>query len=703
MLLEILFGIVGFLTLAYFFKPRKNIPDGLKKVPIVEGSVPILGHGPAFSKDILQFMKNCYEKYGSVFQIKIFRTNMVVICDRNSSNEFFKAREDGMSLYDVLNRLFFGLAFSDKPDSLEFIIKMVKKTITIRYDDFAPKIMDEAQRLTQVMRESHNGKKLDMIPEMIKFVSRTSARCFISMDINEEFYDALRNFTDLLNKIVVLTYFVPHWLLNITLNKFMLRRYRMKMTKLLDSEIQKYRDDLQKSDSLLFRKCVDHVDPDTGMKLTNQDIGDIVVCLLYVSSENTSLLATNCLIDLAMNGEFWDLIKSECGPMIASGDNKSLFEAPFLNSVVMESARLNSHVFALARKPKKINKIGEFYISDDVDTISLCEPALMKFDTANDVYQNPSEYDPIRFLPPRSEPKDSGHVMNWGKGVHECPGKQFAIYEVKAAIAYIVNNFERFNIDPKDLKINYFSPSAMCEKNISVEFIPTQKNIHQIYHKDKNYQIEYIPGKETGAWIVHNALSSDEQVEYYNYTIDISRNSIEHKQIFEATKNKPFPIAYDKLVYTGESNCQIPEKWYHYAESIWTMLKNNSDLINFPVNDDKIKTFKPNSFYGQLYNLNSIMPMHRDQHVDWGLSISIGSDCEFILEDKTILLKSGSILIGDFSKIDHSVTKVFDNRPGFLIDCQFFDRVRFSAQIRHIENDTSTMTDEEFKKMISHY
>ncbi|AGF85680.1 P450 oxygenase domain-containing protein [Moumouvirus goulette] len=703
MLFEALLGIVIVLALGYFFKRVENIPDGLKKVPIVEGSVPILGHGPAFSKDIMQFMKNCYEKYGSVFQIKIFRTNMIVLCDRNTCHEFFKAREDGMSLYDVLNRLFFGLAFSDKPDSLEFIIKMVKKTITIRYDDFAPKIMDEAKRLINVMRESHNGKKLDMIPEMIKFVSRTSARCFIAMDIDEEFYDALQKFTNLLNKIVVLTYFVPHWLLNITLNKFMLRRYRIKMTRLLDSEIQKYRDDLTKSDSLLFRKCVDHVDPDTGMKLTNQDIGDIVVCLLYVSSENTSLLATNCLIDLAMNNKYWDLVKSECGPMIARGDYKSLFEAPLLNSVVMESARLNSHVFALARKPKKVNKIGDFYISSDVDTISLCEPALMKFDIASDVYQNPSKYDPTRFLPPRSEPKDSGHVMNWGKGIHECPGKQFAIYEVKAVIAYIVTNFERFNIDPKDLKINYFSPSAMCEKNISVEFIPTIKNIHLIHYNDKYYEVEHIKCVETDAWIIHDGLSAVEQVEYYNYTVDISKDAVEHQQIRDTTKNKPFPITYDKLVYTGESNCFVPEKWYQFTENIWNMIKNNSDLLNFPIDDDKVKIFKPNSFYGQLYDLNSIMPMHRDQHVDWGLSISIGSDCEFVLEDKTIILKSGSILVGDFSKIDHSVTKVFDNKPTYLSSCEFFNRVRFSAQIRHIENATPIMNSEEFKEMISHY
>ncbi|BCS82705.1 cytochrome P450 family domain protein [Cotonvirus japonicus] len=702
MLSVILFTIILGLVAIYVLKKRKekSIPDGLKRIPIVEGAVPILGHGPAFSKDILAFMKNAYEKYGSVFQLKIFRTNMIVVCDRQLCEEFFKANEDDMSLYDVLNRLFFGIAFSDKPDSLEFIIKMVKRTITIKYDDFAPKIMDEAQRLTAIMRKSHNGKKLDMIPEMIKFVSRTSARCFIAMDINDEFYDALQKFTNLLNKIVVLTYFVPHWLLNATLNKFMLRKYRMKMTQLLESEIQSYRQDSGKTDSLLFRKCVDFVD-ESGNQLSNQDIGDIVVCLLYVSSENTSLLATNCLIDLAQNPVYWDKIKSECYNYTTSGDYRSLFKSPLLDSVVMESARLNSHVFALARKPKTTSKIGEYYVDDSVDTISLCEPALMKFDTASDVYEHPGVYDPERFMEPRSEPKSSKFVMNWGKGVHECPGKMFAIYEVKAAIAYIVSNFERFNINPDNVKINYFSPSAMCEKNVAVEFVPVKHHCHEITCDDRKFNIEFFECQESNVWFIPNALTEEEQIEFYNYTTDISKHSNEHREIYGATKSKPFPITYDNLVYTRESNCQTPVLWYVFAEKLWSILSQHSRQLNFPIDDVKIKNFKPNSFYGQLYDTASIMPMHYDQHVDWGLSVSLGSSCEFVFDNHKVTLNSGSVIIGDFSKINHSVTKIHDDLPDYFRNSEFFNRVRLSTQIRCISDASPVMSANEFKDMIS--
>ncbi len=50
-----------------------------------------------------------------------------------------------------------------------------------------------------------------------------------------------------------------------------------------------------------------------------------------------------------------------------------------------------------------------------------------------------------------------------GAGIHLCPGKMFAIYEIKMAMALLTCHFERFDI-PKDIEKDYFSPSAFAEK-----------------------------------------------------------------------------------------------------------------------------------------------------------------------------------------------------------------------------------------------
>jgi hypothetical protein len=98
-----------------------------KDVPVVEGCFPVVGHGPAFGKDIIKYIQKCQKKYGNIFRLKIFKIDMVIVCDRALVPEFFKATENRMSLYDVLDRLYFSDAFSDNPETLPTIITLVSK------------------------------------------------------------------------------------------------------------------------------------------------------------------------------------------------------------------------------------------------------------------------------------------------------------------------------------------------------------------------------------------------------------------------------------------------------------------------------------------------------------------------------------------------------------------------------------------------
>lgn len=116
-----------------------------------------------------------------------------------------------MSLYDVLRNLYFGEAFSDNPKEFQKIISIVKKTVAVRFNEFIPKIKEEAQ----AMLERLDNGKIDLRKEMIRFVTYTSASCFIGIKLNDALYSEIERFTNLLNKIVILTYFFPKWLLNI--------------------------------------------------------------------------------------------------------------------------------------------------------------------------------------------------------------------------------------------------------------------------------------------------------------------------------------------------------------------------------------------------------------------------------------------------------------------------------------------------------
>lgn len=689
--------LTGYIAYKYYSKTTK--PESLKDkldIPTVEGSLPFIGHALSFRKDILGFVRNASLKYGKVFKMKIVNKEMVVVCDRTLLKDFFKATEDKMSLYDVLEGLFFDSAFSDDPNSMRTIIGLIKETIALRYEEFAPKIIDQAEKM--VKRIKNSNTKCDLTSEMIRFVSATSAKCFMGYDINDEFFEALMKFTHLLNKIIVLTYFMPKWMLRIIYGK-QLKSYRMIMSNILSPEINKYRHDLAKNESLIFRRAVDFIG-ENGNKLNNEEIGGIITCLLYISSENTSLGASASLVDLALNPEWWNKVKEETENLLKNNDINGLFKSELINSCVIESGRMNVHIFPLNRKPKSTEScIGDYYIGD-AQIVGVCEPMLMTDIYAEDVFKNPKCYNPGRFMGENPEPKDSAVLLTFGDRVHKCPGRMFAIYEIIAAIAMTVSNFERFDLKREKMpELDYFSPSAFSERHVDVEFKALQNIIKRDMTQNNNvlmplkpkYTKKNIIRYENG-WLIKGFLSNE--INMFKYTLEMTKNSKEHMEILNVPKKTAYPIMFYNLVYTGTSNCEKPDLWLSAAETAWEYLISNNEIT------EEIPEF--NSVYAQMFDTDSVMADHYDQGVDWGVSFSLGASCDFRFGEGKIILDSGDAFIADFSKVLHGVPKVHINASSWVYEDNDFNRTRMSIQVRNVKNYKS-MPENEFKKMLKSY
>src|SRR5579872_1888737 len=323
LILEIIIALViGFL--AYILYTRKQTKEivGAKRVPLVkEGYYPIVGNGLAFGKDIVGFIKRAKNTYGDVFKIKIYRKDIIVICDQNLKDEFFKANENEMSLYDALNQLFFDSGFTDRKEDSLLIMKTMKKIIKINFDAFSAKIMDEATRMIDRLK-TKQGQELDLTQEMIRFVAYTSAKCFTGLELTDEIFDALMKFTQLLNHISIMTYFLPKSVLRWWYCP-QLRKYRSKIINFMDAEIDKYRIDPNKNDSYLFRYAVDQIDSN-GKTLSNILIGEIIVCLLFVSSENTAFGLSSVMLDLINNPKWWHKVSEISQSYLSKSDIKSL-------------------------------------------------------------------------------------------------------------------------------------------------------------------------------------------------------------------------------------------------------------------------------------------------------------------------------------------------------------------------------------------
>jgi cytochrome P450 len=604
--------------------------------------------------------------------------------------------------------------------------------------------------INNMKNEIADGSDVDIYDYMIRFIVCTSAGCFVGMEVTPEFYHILEKFTALLNKLVVLTYFLPKIVIKNTIG-LLLKKYRNQMAQMLYPIIEEYRKDKTKKDSDVIRSAVDDV-----TNLDNHRIAEILICLLFVSAENTALGLAATVRDLSKNPEWWDKVKEKSKEYLQNDGLYELFNDDLIDAVVMESGRMNTHIFALNRNPvNKYQVIGDYYVGD-VKSVAICQPLLMVHDAASDVFKNAEEYNPGRFLDKKiqvrqnsdecpfmkesdnsaqmcpflnknettikGESKKPYDVMTWGAGTHICPGKVFAKHEIKAAIAMLTTNFERFEIVREDKK-NYFSPAAFAEQNavVRVKHLPETELIKDINlepnidFNGKYYKVLRYDTADGSGWLIKNFLDEEHQQSFYTTLVEISDGSKEHEDLRNSanTSDITHPLAYHNLVYTGTSNCneQQVKPFLNFATKLWESLRKNKRPLKFP-NDVKPNC---NSIYSQLYPKESTMALHKDQYVDWGISISIGASCIFMFENHEITLSSGDVFVADFSKVSHGIDSIDPEtvpkwfNTGYTVKCngeekiiETFGRIRCSIQIREVKDRDASeyISTDEFNNLL---
>ena len=606
---------------AWSLYKKSDIDTPFKRVPVVEGGLPIVGHGIAFGKDIIQFCRDNAAKYGKIFKVKIFLKTIIICTDPSLKDEFFHAKESEMSLLNVLNDLYFGDAFSNERGRLIDIFNVIKKSIRINTEIFAEKILFEATKMVNDLKSSSDtGSKVDLRETMIKFIARTSARCFTGIDLDDELYDSLATYSHLVNRIIVLTYFVPKNILHFVFNPI-LEIYRRRMIAKCMPQIRKYRENPELDDSRILRIAVDYTDSE-GRFLTDKEVGEVIVCLLYVSSENTALGLSHVMIELANHPAEWERVRSETAPFLLTGDVKGLLSSQYLDSCIMESARLNTHIFPIIRTGVSKKDFGGYYIGD-ADSVAYCVP-LMHIHNTNQ-FKDPLKFNPSRFSGDAAESKAPKDVMTWGAGVHQCPGKPFATFEIKVAVALLVNSFERFNLE-NCTKNDYFSPAAFAERNCQfilkqlpqanqVTMRSVKKFIHVTLNK-RSIQVEKFEQGNSAYWICRSVVGIDTQKSIYNAVSTSTKNDIECLEI---------------------------------ANTAWTLLS-NEEKTGFSY-------IKP-----EFSNISVVL--YPEESVDipeteWNIQISIGASSCYKLDENYIYLNSGDVLICQNPR--HVFQNVLDN------------------------------------------
>ncbi|XP_035702001.1 sterol 14-demethylase isoform X2 [Folsomia candida] len=325
---------------------------------------------------------------------------MILVCDRECAAEYFKAGEHKFSFVDILTMLYFADAFSDVGIPVTRLQKLMHKTVAVRVDRFLPKIKVEAERciarLEEQVQTFAGNREINFAKDMVRFVMSTSVMCFMGIELSDRAFENMYEFNQLVNTVVSSAYFLPPWLIRLIFGR-RLASYRNRVLIEFEPEIEKYRADRGKNESIILRATVDSFNELTGKPLTNREIGEILLCLLFVSSENTATGLTLAIVNLVNHPEHWDRARAESRKFLRNGDVKGIMTSEYLHACVMEMARLNSHMFAILRRPREKNVLGEFFVGE-VDAVGMCVQMMQVHGSAEEVFSDPTTYKPDRFL-----------------------------------------------------------------------------------------------------------------------------------------------------------------------------------------------------------------------------------------------------------------------------------------------------------------
>ncbi|KAI1490402.1 cytochrome P450 [Biscogniauxia mediterranea] len=353
-------------------------------------------------------------------------------------------------------------AFAVLHNDSQLLQTVLKKQLTKFLSKVTEPLAQEGARAVSLnLGESQEWRELALRPAMLDIVARMSSRVFLGEEIcqNKEWLDITKEFTvNFTGALFELTaYPVPlrrfvHWFLPLCKG---LRATNARAKEIIAPVIAKRAEIRRAAQAAgqevpFFNDALDWLDQEAKALGTDYSPDAAQLVLSFVAIHTSSDLLGQVILDIAQHPEIVPEVREEIvRELRANGWKKtSLYNMKLLDSIMKESQR---------RKP-----IGMAIIRRSVtEDLRLSNGLLLKKGMRihvdmhrmqdEQVYENPDEWVPKRFLDMRTQPgkehlsqfvATSGDHFGFGHGEHACPGRFFASNELKVALCHLLLKYD---------------------------------------------------------------------------------------------------------------------------------------------------------------------------------------------------------------------------------------------------------------------
>ena len=179
-------------------------------------------------------------------------------------------------------------------------------------------------------------------------------------------------------------------------------------------------------------------DPDTGRKLTRQEIRANVITFMAAGHESTANAITWTLYLLSRSPEWRESVRAEAVQVGAETPALLFDRLSKTRAVVEEALRLYPPLAAISRMARSRDELAGTCV--EAGAIVVIAPYVLH---RHKMWgPRADEFDPARFLPSSREYIDRYTYLPFGAGARGCIGSIFALQEATLAVAAITRNFE---------------------------------------------------------------------------------------------------------------------------------------------------------------------------------------------------------------------------------------------------------------------
>ena len=451
MLIVLITIIIATLITFIFLKPLIDnflypVPDEPK---YIHSYVPFLGFGRELFKDPIGFIRSLYQEHGKIFSISISLKRWVYMYDEQTYLTKVLKSPD-LSIDDFLIDLMVDAVGINREcltnedvqqmtqkqfhqylvgDELEFLNKRVHDSLIKSMKHDKKIVRNDSTRTVNFF---------DFISEFMLYAGCDGlfGPTFTNeqRDSSANFYKLYQDFDRAFQLGVIRLPFRRFLYQSVFKNqlKFINKFSSLKLNN-DESQLIQIREEMYRSDQFkhIFR---------------DYDIAAVQSSLLFVAVGNTAPLSCWSVIDLLLHPEALEAVRQELKENLsmptAIYEKETLAKLNVLDSCINESIRriANSTSTRQAVRNTTVECIDKTKIGLRKGDM-LIYPAFVKHFDPNLFGPNPYEYQYDRFVRKPDQPK-APSIMYFGCGTHMCPGRYWAINEIKILVALIIQHMD---------------------------------------------------------------------------------------------------------------------------------------------------------------------------------------------------------------------------------------------------------------------